>query len=116
MSASVAGAPHGYPGPRRCGRFARGSASGRIARWRFRFCSEGLSHLLHTVCNPDMMSRMRTATTIGFAVEEGDRARLDHLAAVFAGGNRSAFLRTAITVMEQLDVPELIERPTFYQI
>ena len=57
---------------------------------------------------------MRTATTIGFAVEEGDRARLDHLATVFAGGNRSAFLRAAITVMEQLELAQELGRTQAY--
>lgn len=57
---------------------------------------------------------MRTATTIGFAVEEGDRARLDHLADVFGGGNRSAFLRTAISVMEQLELVRELGRSQAY--
>lgn len=46
---------------------------------------------------------MRRATTIGFAVDEKDRARLEHLASVFGGGNRSAFLRKAMEVMERLE-------------
>ncbi len=57
---------------------------------------------------------MRTATTIGFAVEEGDRVRLDHLATVFGGGNRSAFLRMAITVMEQLELAQELGRTQAY--
>ncbi|HEV2361391.1 MAG TPA: hypothetical protein VGS21_06800 [Acidimicrobiales bacterium] len=46
---------------------------------------------------------MRTAVTVGFAVEEVDRARLDHLADVFGAGSRSSFLRAAMTVMEQVE-------------
>jgi len=46
---------------------------------------------------------MRTSTTIGFAVDEADRPRLDHLAEVFGGGNRSAFLRVAMKVMERYE-------------
>lgn len=46
---------------------------------------------------------MRTSHTIGFAVEESDRARLDHLADVFGGGNRSAFLRVAMKVMDRYE-------------
>lgn len=46
---------------------------------------------------------MRTTSTVGFAVDEGDRARLDHLAEVFGGGNRSAFLRVALKVMERYE-------------
>ncbi|MHB8296441.1 MAG: hypothetical protein ACYDH5_17875 [Acidimicrobiales bacterium] len=57
---------------------------------------------------------MRTSTTIGFAVDEGDRARLDHLAGVFGGGNRSAFLRAAIRVMEQFDLVQGIGRTQAY--
>src|SRR5205807_9588132 len=75
------------------------------------------------------------ATTVGFAIEERDRARLQHLTDRFGGGNRSAFLRRALDVMERYeraqrlvelqaygeerlaaggvdpdDVPELVER------
>lgn len=57
---------------------------------------------------------MRTATTIGFAVEEKDRARLDHLTEVFGGGNRSAFLRVAIGVMEQLELVQELGRSQAY--
>jgi Arc/MetJ-type ribon-helix-helix transcriptional regulator len=40
-----------------------------------------------------------TATTVGFAVAERDRPRLDRLVARLADGNRSEFLRQAIRVM-----------------
>ncbi len=46
---------------------------------------------------------MRTATTLGFSVEVADRPRLEHLAATFGGGNRSAFLRTAMDIMERFE-------------
>lgn len=46
---------------------------------------------------------MRTSRTIGFAVDESDRPRLDHLTDVFGGGNRSAFLRRALDVMERYE-------------
>jgi hypothetical protein len=57
---------------------------------------------------------MRSASTIGFAVEEKDRGRLDHLALVFGGGNRSAFLRTAMGVMEQLELAQELARTQAY--
>lgn len=57
---------------------------------------------------------MRTATTVGFAIEESDRARLDHLAEVFGGGNRSAFLRVAMNVMEQLELVQGLGRSQAY--
>ena len=41
--------------------------------------------------------------TVGFSIAEADRPRLDHLVDVFAGGNRSAFLRLAIRRMEAVD-------------
>jgi hypothetical protein len=47
-----------------------------------------------------------TATTVGFAIEERDRARLQHLADRFGGGNRSAFLRRAIDVMERYELAQ----------
>jgi hypothetical protein len=40
--------------------------------------------------------------TIGFAVSDGDRERLDRLAEHFGGGNRSAYLRATLKVMESL--------------
>jgi hypothetical protein len=57
---------------------------------------------------------MRSASTVGFAVEEGDRERLDHLAWVFGGGNRSAFLRSAMRVMEQLELAQELARTQAY--
>ena len=49
---------------------------------------------------------MRKATTIGFAIDETDRGRLDHLSNVFGGGNRSAFLRKAMDVMERYELAQ----------
>lgn len=52
--------------------------------------------------------------TIGFSVEERDRSRLDHLAEVFGGGNRSAFLRAAFDVMERLELAQQLGRTQAY--
>lgn len=41
--------------------------------------------------------------TVGFAVDDADRARLDRLARRFGNGNRSAFLREAMRQMEVVD-------------
>ena len=41
-------------------------------------------------------------STIGFAVADEDRERLERLVQHFGGGNRSAFLRAALPVMESL--------------
>jgi hypothetical protein len=40
--------------------------------------------------------------TIGFAVADEDRQRLDRLVEHFGGGNRSAYLRATLNVMESL--------------
>ena len=40
--------------------------------------------------------------TVGFAISDEDRERLDRLVAHFGGGNRSAYLRATFTVMESL--------------
>lgn len=53
---------------------------------------------------------MRTAKTVGFAVDNSDRPRLDHLAGTFGGGNRSEFLRRAMDVMEQLALANELAR------
>ena len=42
------------------------------------------------------------AQTIGFAVSDEDRPRLDKLVEHFGGGNRSAYLRATLKVMESL--------------
>jgi hypothetical protein len=49
---------------------------------------------------------MRKASTVGFAIDETDRERLDHLTKVFGGGNRSAFLRRAMDVMERYELAQ----------
>jgi hypothetical protein len=41
--------------------------------------------------------------TIGFAVADGDAARLERLTQKFGQGNRSAFLREAMRQMEVVD-------------
>jgi Arc/MetJ-type ribon-helix-helix transcriptional regulator len=43
-----------------------------------------------------------STSTIGFAVADEDRERLERLVQHFGGGNRSAFLRAALPVMESL--------------
>ena len=43
-----------------------------------------------------------STTTVGFAVADEDRERLDRLVDYFGGGNRSAYLRATLTVMESL--------------
>jgi hypothetical protein len=51
-----------------------------------------------------------TARTVGFAIDDDDRPRLERLTEVFGGGNRSAFLRKALDVMETYELAErLIE-------
>lgn len=40
--------------------------------------------------------------TVGFAVSDEDRVRLDRLVDHFGGGNRSAYLRATLKVMESL--------------
>ncbi|MEV8516308.1 hypothetical protein [Dactylosporangium sp. NPDC051484] len=40
--------------------------------------------------------------TVGFAVSAEDRERLDRLVEHFGGGNRSAYLRATLKVMESL--------------
>ena len=44
--------------------------------------------------------------TIGFAVADEDMPRLDRLTARFGHGNRSAFLREAMTQMEVIERAE----------
>lgn len=48
--------------------------------------------------------------TVGFAIEERDRARLERLAKKYAGGNRSAFLRVAMEYMEAADRAERLRK------
>jgi hypothetical protein len=43
-----------------------------------------------------------TSQTIGFAISDDDRERLDKLVEHFGGGNRSAYLRATLKVMESL--------------
>ena len=44
--------------------------------------------------------------TIGFAVADEDREQLDRLVERFGGGNRSAYLRATLRVMEAIAVAE----------
>ena len=48
-------------------------------------------------------------STIGFAVDDNDRERLDRLVERFGNGNRSAFLRAAIPVMEAVARAERLQ-------
>jgi hypothetical protein len=41
-------------------------------------------------------------TSVGFAVSDEDRERLDALVEYFGGGNRSAYLRATLKVMESI--------------
>lgn len=45
-------------------------------------------------------------TTVGFAVAEEDQDRLARLVEHFGGGNRSAYLRATLSVMESLSRAE----------
>ena len=47
-----------------------------------------------------------SSSTIGFAVSEEDRPRLERLTARNGGGNRSAFLRMALDHMEAVERAE----------
>lgn len=46
------------------------------------------------------------STTIGFAIADEDRERLDRLVDHFGDGNRSAFLRESLRVMEGVMLAE----------
>jgi hypothetical protein len=46
--------------------------------------------------------RAMASQTVGFAVADEDRERLDRLVEHFGGGNRSAYLRATLKVMESL--------------
>lgn len=54
------------------------------------------------------------SVTIGFSIPEEDVPRLDHLAKVFADGNRSAFLRFAMKRMEVLERAQKLEELAEY--
>lgn len=47
-----------------------------------------------------------SSSTVGFAVAAEDRERLDRLVAHFGAGNRSAFLRASMKVMEGVMLAE----------
>jgi Arc/MetJ-type ribon-helix-helix transcriptional regulator len=46
------------------------------------------------------------AVTVGFSIAEEDQGRLERLVRHFGGGNRSAFLRQALDVMESAERAE----------
>lgn len=46
------------------------------------------------------------SSTIGFSVADEDRDRLDRLVAHFGDGNRSAYLRASIKIMEGVMLAE----------
>lgn len=52
--------------------------------------------------------------TVGFAIEQGDRARLERLVKRYGGGNRSAFLRVALDYMEAADRAERLRKLQAY--
>lgn len=47
-----------------------------------------------------------SAVTVGFSIGDDDQERLDRLVRHFGGGNRSAFLRRAMDVMESMERAE----------
>lgn len=47
--------------------------------------------------------------TIGFAVNDSDRERLDELVEYFGAGNRSAYLRETLKVMQSIMVAEKLQ-------
>jgi len=57
---------------------------------------------------------MRNAVTLGFSVDTSDRPRLDHLTEAFGGGNRSAFLRVAMDLMERYERSQHLMRLQAY--
>ena len=60
-----------------------------------------------------MHSPMSTKT-VGFAIEDGDRARLERLVERYGGGNRSAFLRVALDYLEAADRAERLRKLQSY--
>jgi Arc/MetJ-type ribon-helix-helix transcriptional regulator len=50
------------------------------------------------------------AKTVGFSIAEKDTARLERLVKKFGAGNRSAFLREAMTQMEAVDRAQRLQR------
>ena len=49
---------------------------------------------------------MRNAESVGFSIGSRDRSRLEHLTEVYGAGNRSEFLRKAMSVMERMEAAE----------
>ena len=47
-----------------------------------------------------------SALTVGFSIGDDDQERLERLVRHFGGGNRSAFLRRAMDVMESVERAE----------
>lgn len=52
--------------------------------------------------------------TVGFAIAESDRRRLEQLVKKYGGGNRSAFLRVAMEFMEAADRAERLRKLQAY--
>ncbi len=57
---------------------------------------------------------MRSAQTVGFSIDTRDRSRLEHLTEVFGSGNRSEFLRKAMSVMERMEAADTLVRIQAY--
>ena len=55
-----------------------------------------------------------SSSTIGFAVSDEDRPRLDRLSSRYGGGNRSAFLRVALDHMEAVERAEQLAKLQAY--
>lgn len=52
--------------------------------------------------------------TVGFAIDDGDRRRLERLVKKYGGGNRSAFLRVALDYMEAVDRADRLRKLQAY--
>lgn len=80
----------------------------RCGRWRYRNSVAAAPGCRASQCislHLEMQfkyNRAMSTTTVGFAVADEDRERLDRLVEYFGGGNRSAYLRATLTVMESL--------------
>lgn len=68
---------------------------------------------MHLQCKISIMEVV-SAQTIGFAVQQEDRALLDELVAYFGGGNRSAYLRATLKVMRSIMIADRLREAQAY--
>ena len=73
----------------------------RLLDWRPAVESPGSADELHLKMQSKYNERMSTST-VGFAVADEDQERLARLVEHFGHGNRSAYLRATLPVMESL--------------